>query len=235
MKKEAAASSAGPGEPLRPEEEIPVTSLRPSLLRYVGLRRPDLLERGSFPRHLLPTLQAAYVEESLEQEIGEITDLERSVIESLRAQEVISENPVEREAETRTLGDRVADHVAAFGGSWTFIMTSLTFLGAWIVFNSIKGAGHAPDPYPFILLNLLLSCVAALQAPIIMMSQRRQESRDRRRAEQDYLVNLKAELEIRHLHEKMDHLLHHHGQRLLEIQTIQTQLLRQLLDERGGS
>jgi len=209
-----------------------VTSLRPSLLRYVGQRRPDLLERGSVPRHLLPTLQAGYVEESLEQEIGEITDLERSVIESLRAQEVISENPAEQEAETRSFGERVADRVAAFGGSWTFIMASLTFLGAWIVFNAFKGPGHAPDPYPFILLNLLLSCVAALQAPIIMMSQRRQESRDRRRAEQDYLVNLKAELEIRHLHEKMDHLLHHHGQRLLEIQTIQTQLLRQLLDDR---
>jgi uncharacterized membrane protein len=235
MNPEADVSAAGAGEALRPEEEIPVTALRPALLRYVRERRPDLLDRGSIPRRLLPTLQAGYVEESLEQEIGELTDLERSVIESLRAQEVISANPAEMESETRSPGDRVADRVAAFGGSWMFIIVSLTFLGAWILLNSIKGPAHAPDPYPFILLNLLLSCVAAFQAPIIMMSQRRQESRDRRRAEQDYLVNLKAELEIRHLHEKMDHLLHHHGQRLLEIQTIQTQLLRQLVEDRSDS
>ena len=214
---------------------MPVTALRPSLLRYVSERRPDLLGHGGIPRRLLPGLQAAYVEESLEQEIGEITDLERSVIESLREQELVSENPAEADIQTRTWGERVADRVAAFGGSWTFIIVFMGFLGVWILLNSIGRSGHVPDPYPFILLNLLLSCVAALQAPIIMMSQRRQESRDRHRAEQDYRVNLKAELEIRHLHEKVDHLLHHHGQRLLEIQTIQTQLLRQLVEERGES
>jgi uncharacterized membrane protein len=100
----------------------------------------------------------------------------------------------------------------------------------WIFVNTAVWAVNPPDPYPYILLNLLLSCVAALQAPVIMMSQNRQESRDRRRAEQDYQVNLKAELEIRHLHEKLDHLLHHHSERLLEIQQIQIDLLRQLLD-----
>jgi uncharacterized membrane protein len=100
--------------------------------------------------------------------------------------------------------------------------------------KSLMLLARPPDPYPFILLNLLLSCLAAFQAPVIMMSQNRSEARDRRRAELDYRINLKAELEIRHLHEKLDHLLHQHGERLLEIQTIQTELLRQLVERHAA-
>jgi len=214
---------------------IPFLSLRPSLLTFIRKKHPDLAGDGCIARDVLPTIQAEFVEDALSEEIGEITDLERSVIDSIREHEIISEHPDDTEGlEKRTFGDRLADHIASFGGSWKFIIIFGTFIFAWIILNVVIMIAKPPDPYPFILLNLLLSCLAAFQAPVIMMSQNRGEARDRRRAEQDYQINLKAELEIRHLHEKLDHLLHQHGERLLEIQTIQTELLRQLV-ERGGS
>ena len=104
-------------------------------------------------------------------------------------------------------GDRLADKVALFGGSWTFIISFMVLGVAWITFNSVALVFKPADPYPFILLNLILSCLAALQAPIIMMSQNRQEAKDRTRAEHDYKVNLKAELEIRRLDEKIERIL----------------------------
>ena len=132
--------------------------------------------------------------------------------------------------EARGLGERIADRVAVFGGSWTFIGIFAGVLVAWMALNSLVLLTRAFDPFPFILLNLVLSCLAAIQAPVIMMSQNRQEARDRRRAEHDYMVNLKAELEIRLLHEKVDHVLRHQWERLMEIQQIQIELL----NERGG-
>jgi len=128
--------------------------------------------------------------------------------------------------EKETFGERVADTVAAFGGSWTFI---IAFVIALVAYSTISVAmrQRSWDPYPFILLNLFLSMLAAIQAPIIMMSQNRQESRDRMRSENDYQVNLKAELEIRHLHEKIDVLLKHQWQKLLEIQQIQIDLMKE--------
>jgi len=123
------------------------------------------------------------------------------------------------------LGERVADRVAEFGGSWSFIVLFWTVLGGWIILNSVSLLTHPFDPYPYILLNLVLSCLAAIQAPIIMMSQNRQEARDRLRAEHDYGVNLKAELEIRHLVARIDQLVTHQWQRLLEIQRLQLELL----------
>jgi uncharacterized membrane protein len=179
---------------------------------------------------LLPALRADFVEQALQDEIGEITDLERTVIESLREHELVSSKPVDdAELANRTIGERLADSIASFGGSWRFIIIFGCVLVVWITANVFLLGSRPPDPYPFILLNLVLSCIAALQAPVIMMSQNRQEIRDRQHAEQDYRVNLKAELEIRHLHEKLDHLLHQHSERLLEIQQIQTDLLRQVL------
>ncbi|MEK7952597.1 DUF1003 domain-containing protein [Luteolibacter soli] len=214
---------------------IPCASLRPSLLAFIRKKHPHLGMGECIARDILPELKAAFVEEALSEEIGEITDLERNVIDSLREHEIISERPDDaEELEKRTFGDVLADRIASFGGSWKFIIIFGTFIFGWILLNVAIMIAKPPDPYPFILLNLLLSCLAAFQAPVIMMSQNRGEARDRRRAEQDYQINLKAELEIRHLHEKLDHLLHHHGERLLEIQNIQTELLRQLL-ERGGN
>ena len=197
---------------------------------------PGIAADGCIARDVLPGIQAEFVEDALSEEIGEITGLERSVIESLRENEILSIHPDEEDARTpRTFGEKLADRIASFGGSWKFIIFFATFIFGWILLNVLILTSRPPDPYPFILLNLLLSCLAAFQAPVIMMSQNRVELRDRRRAEMDYQINLKAELEIRHLHEKLDHLLHQHGERLLEIQTIQTELLRQLVERAENS
>lgn len=126
----------------------------------------------------------------------------------------------------------MADRVATFGGSWTFILSFCAVLVLWMVLN-VTGILFKPfDVYPFILLNLALSSLAALQAPIIMMSQRRQEEKDRLRGENDYQVNLKAELEIRQLHEKIDHQLAHQWERLAEMQQIQIEILEERSNER---
>ena len=118
--------------------------------------------------------------------------------------------------------------MADFGGSWTFIVSFFFVLAVWMAFNVWVASRDVFDPYPFILLNLVLSCLAAIQAPIIMMSQKRQETKDRMRSENDYRVNLKAELEIRHLHEKMDHLINRQWERLAEIQQIQLEIMQDL-------
>jgi CRP/FNR family cyclic AMP-dependent transcriptional regulator len=125
----------------------------------------------------------------------------RSTDELLRSH--VSRNANEEEEERMTFGQRIADHVAAFGGSWKFIIIFLVGMIAWMTINSVV-LHRAFDPYPFILLNLVLSCLAALQAPVIMMSQNRQSSKDRLKSDLDYQVNMKAELEVAHLHRKMD-------------------------------
>jgi uncharacterized membrane protein len=168
----------------------------------------------------------------LEQEKGELSALEEQVIQSLKEQEVISENVNEMFARQLSFGDRLSDRLAAFGGSWTFILTFAVVISIWILANAIFFARAAFDPYPFILLNLILSCLAALQAPIIMMSQNRQEAKDRLRSQYDYRVDLKAELEIRLLTAKIDQLLAHQWQRLLEIQELQLDLMEEIA-ERG--
>ena len=132
-----------------------------------------------------------------------------------------------------TLGERVADRVAEFGGSWRFIILFFAVMAVWITVNSIYLLFQPFDPYPFILLNLGLSLLAAVQAPIIMMSQNRQEARDRLRAENDYQVNLKAELEVRAVSEKLDLLIHQHWAHLLEIQQVQTEMIQDMLARLG--
>jgi uncharacterized membrane protein len=210
---------------------VPCSALRPLLLQFIRKAHPLIKDEDWIEKVTLAELKAAYVEDALSEELGEITDLEREVIESLREHEIVSASPAEKDDE-RTIGERLSDRIAELGGSWAFIIGFGLFLLMWVVVNTLVLATRPPDPYPFIFLNLILSCIAALQAPVIMMSQNRQAARDRQQAEQDYKINLKAELEIRHLHEKMDHLLHHHSQRLLEIQHIQTDLLRQLVQKR---
>ncbi len=219
------------GQALADSDAVPCSSLRPSLLKFIQTLHPQITEADYVAREALPDLQAGYVETALSEEMGEITTLEREVIESIREHEILASKPDDDASlASRTFGERTADHIARFGGSWRFIILFGVFIVVWIAANVLLWRGAAgPDPYPFILLNLILSCLAALQAPVIMMSQNRQEARDREHAEKDYQVNLKAELEIRHLHEKLDHLLRQHSERLLVIQQIQVDLLRQLL------
>jgi uncharacterized membrane protein len=170
----------------------------------------------------------------LQDEIGELSALDHEVIESLQQHEILSSD-ISKQFETKlTFGERLSDRIASFGGSWKFLITFFSILVVWIIINGVLLMIHAFDPYPFILLNLILSCLAAVQAPVIMMSQNRVEARDRLRAENDYKVNLKAELEIRHLHEKIDHLLRGQYNRLFEIQQIQIELLEEIGRKREG-
>lgn len=169
-----------------------------------------------------------YVRSLLETEKGELNTLDNEVLESLKQQEILSRNPDDEIQSIETFGQRLADRIAAVGGSWNFILMFTLVLLVWIVINTIVLTTRPFDPYPFILLNLVLSCLASIQAPVIMMSQNRQEARDRLHAKRDYQVNLKAELEIRHLHQKLDHLLSHQWERLVEIQEIQMELINEL-------
>jgi uncharacterized membrane protein len=169
------------------------------------------------------------VEDVLEASHGELTALEEDVVESLKEHEILTRDVNAEFERVLTLGERIADRVADVGGSWVFIGTFFAVLVVWITVNSHLLVHRPFDPYPFILLNLVLSCLAAIQAPVIMMSQNRQEAKDRLRSEHDYRINLKAELEIRHLNSKMDQLLTHQWQRLLEIQRIQTQLMDEIV------
>src|SRR6267143_2761154 len=181
--------------------------IRPSLLEFIKKKLPDLDSKGFICLDDLGKFRKDYFKEVLEDEIGELSALDNEVIESLQQHEILSSDLSKQFERKLTFGERLSDHIATFGGSWKFLISFGGVLVIWIAINGVILATHAFDPFPFILLNLILSCLAAVQAPIIMMSQNRAESRDRLRAENDYKINLKAELEIRHLHEKLDHLL----------------------------
>ena len=174
------------------------------------------------------------VEEFLRRAGGKLTEREKRVVESFINRRHVSRNVSGEFEGERTFGERVADAVARFGGSWTFIFIFASVLIFWVIFNSYVLLSRAFDPYPYILLNLFLSMLAAVQAPIIMMSQNRQAARDRADATHDYEVNLKAELEIRHLHEKLDELREQKWAALVEMQQEQIRLLERLLRERAG-
>jgi uncharacterized membrane protein len=208
---------------------VPGEMLRPAIIDTIKKRNPTWTPAQMICVDCLDLLRSEYVEDALKDEVGELSKLEQEVIDSLREQETLTENINLAFEKSVTFGQRVADQVATFGGSWIFIGTFFLVLATWIGINSLSASLRPYDPYPYILLNLILSCLAALQAPIIMMSQNRIEARDRLRSENDYQVNLKAELEIRHLHEKLDVLLKHQWQKLLEIQQIQMDFMKELM------
>src|SRR2546430_3310311 len=211
-----------------PQEGQIAEFIRPSLLGFIKKRVPSLDEKGFICFDDLGQFRKDYVREVLQDEIGELSTLDQEVIESLHEHEILSSD-ISKQFEIKlTFGERLSDRIASFGGSWRFIILFGSVLFGWIILNAIFLLNRGFDPYPFILLNLILSCLAAIQAPIIMMSQNRSEARDRLRAENDYKVNLKAELEIRHLHEKIDHLLRRQYNRLFEIQQIQIELLEEI-------
>src|SRR5437870_4988918 len=202
--------------------------IRPSLLEFIKKSVPEWDDKGFVCFDDLGEFRKDYVKEVLQDEIGELSTLDQEVIESLQEHEILSSDISKQFEKKLTFGERLSDHIASFGGSWRFIILFGAVLFGWIILNAIILLNRSFDPYPFILLNLILSCLAAIQAPIIMMSQNRAEARDRLRAENDYKVNLKAELEIRHLHEKIDHLLRRQYNRLFEIQQIQIELLEEI-------
>lgn len=206
-------------------------SLRPHIFSLIKNDFPDFNEDSLISITELNRYRKKYLESILTDEVGELSKIEQEVIDSINANEVLSDN-IEFDIQTKvTFGQKIADRVASFGGSWRFIIGFFSFLIVWIIINTTILLQNSFDPYPFILLNLILSCLAAIQAPIIMMSQNRKEDRDRTRSEHDYKINLKAELEIRLLHEKMDHLLIHQNKRFVEIQQIQMDLMEDILNK----
>lgn len=211
---------------------VPLGSLRPALIALIRTEHPTLGDSDLITTTSANRYRSRYIEQLLRRERGAFTELDAEIVQSIANQETLAGNIEDDFAGSRSLGDRAADALASFGGSWAFLITFSAFLAGWMLWNRAQGA-QAFDPFPFILLNLVLSTIAAVQAPIIMMSQRRQESRDRMRARSDYQVNLKAELEIRLLHEKIDHLIAREWQRLEEARAVQLEMLNSPTPEDG--
>jgi uncharacterized membrane protein len=190
-------------------------------------------EQGWICENDLQKYRSRHVQSLIETVKGKLTGLEREVLESIEETDILTTNPVQDAVGGLTLGQRLADRIADFGGSWAFISIFGVFLFIWMIVNSFLLVMQPFDPYPYILLNLVLSCLAAIQAPVIMMSQNRQEARDRLRAMHDYQINLKSELEVRHLHHKVDHLMSHQWEMLVEIQEVQRDFLDALSSRTG--
>jgi uncharacterized membrane protein len=205
--------------------------LREPIYRLILKDHPDIRKTDFISKEELNAYRKKYLETLITDEIGELDVLEKEVVDAIQNNKILSENIEPDIEEQLSIGQKLADKIAEFGGSWTFIIVFFSFLFLWMIVNILILRNHSWDPYPFILLNLILSCIAAIQAPIIMMSQNRQEQKDRIRSEHDYKVNLKAELEIKLLHEKLDHLMIHQNRRLLEIQEIQTDFLEDILKQ----
>jgi uncharacterized membrane protein len=215
-----------------PKNELLIGKLiRPALLDEIRKDHPGFSEDQFISVSELNVYRRRYIENILKEEYGSLSQLENAVLESINKGELIAEDIDETIEKKLTVGQRFADKLAEFGGSWAFISLFAVFILLWVITNVYWMVAKPFDPYPFILLNLILSCIAAVQAPVIMMSQNRQEEKDRERSKHDYKVNLKAELEIRTLHEKIDHLILIQQQKLWEIQQIQIEMLEDIMNE----
>jgi len=212
-------------------EDVKGQDIREGIFNLIKSNFPDFDQDDFITIAELNQYRRLYLTSLITQEKGEIALIDKDVIEVIKNNSILSENIQDEIEAELTFGQRLADQVASFGGSWTFIITFFSFILVWMIINIWFLATRPFDPFPFILLNLILSCLAAIQAPIIMMSQNRQEQKDRQRGEHDYKINLKAELEIKLLSEKIDHLLVHQNKKLLEIQEVQTDYLEDLMKE----
>jgi len=218
-----------------PDELRPAALVRPDIVAKIREAKPDWDENGYICENDLEKYRNLYFEELILTDLGEVTSLEREVLKSMEAGEILARDTAKDLNESRSFAERISDQVAEFGGSWVFIGLFGLSVVLWMGLNSFLLLTRPFDPYPYIFLNLILSCVAAFQAPLIMMSQRRQETRDRTRSMHDYQVNLKAELEIRQLHKKLDHLMNHQWERLLTLQKLQMELLQETRERKGPS
>ena len=212
-----------------PSQVVQGNEIRKGVYDLIQAEFPDFTFKSIISLEELNVYRRIYLTQLVEQERGELAVIDFDVMKAIRDNSILSENLQDKAEGALTLGQKLADKIATFGGSWTFIISFFSFLTIWILINVIFLNSKTFDPYPFILLNLVLSCLAAIQAPIIMMSQNRQEQKDRQRADHDYKINLKAELEIKLLSEKMDHILVHQNKKLLEIQEVQIDYLEDLM------
>ena len=209
-------------------EVIKAKLVEEPLAQLIREKHPKWSAKGFICLADLNLFRTRFVTEVLRTSGQEVLDLEKEMAESLEKEELLSRNINLEFEKSFTLGERLADRIAGFGGSWTFISIFMIMLVVWMGINTWLLLEKPFAPYPYILLNLVLSCLAAIQAPVILMSQNRQEARDRVHAEHDYEINMKAEIEIRKLHEKMDHLLMHQWQRLMDIQQLQVDLMEEI-------
>lgn len=209
-------------------QKVVSQSISDNFLKFIQINNPDFNENSCLSISELSALRVQFISSKLKEQLGELSSMEKIVIDTISNGDEISNIALSQDSIPLSRGQRMADHVASFGGSWTFIISFGFFLFVWILLNTAFLLNKGYDPYPFILLNLILSCIAALQAPIIMMSQNRQEEKDRERSKLDYMINLKSELEIRTLHEKFDHLFIHQQRDLFEIQEIQIEMMKDI-------
>lgn len=209
-------------------DKVPGKIVRKSIYDLICQDHPHFTKTSNLAISELNAYRQKYIANYLAKEIGELSTLEETVLGAMKSRSTLADK-IEDGEEKLTFGQKLADAVATFGGSWSFIASFGVFMLIWISINVFVLTTHPFDPYPFILLNLLLSCLAALQAPIIMMSQNRQEEKDRARAKKDYMINLKSELEIRMVHEKLDHLIMHQQQELIEIQRMQVEMMNEIM------
>ena len=215
------------------QDKVSCNNIRVPILNLIKEDHPDLDMSKEITIGELNIYREKYISKFLKSEVGELSVLHKNVIKALTDDKSLV-TEVEDEPDNRTFGQRLADNVADFGGSWTFIIWFFVVIMIWIGANVWLLMNKGFDPYPFILLNLILSCLASLQAPIIMMSQNRQEEKDRERAKKDYMINLKSELEIRLLDDKLDHLIMHQQQELIEIQKVQIEMMNDILNRIEG-
>lgn len=205
------------------------SDMRNPLFSYIQESYPDFTIDDYISQVEFDKIRKSYLLHLVAMENDDISLIEQQVVDAITGNKILSEDVEPIIANRLTTGQRAADHIAEFGGSWRFIISFFTILVVWIIVNIWLLSKTPFDPYPFILLNLILSCLAAIQAPIIMMSQNRQDQKDRLRSESDYQINLKAELEIKLLHEKIDHLTFIQNKRMLEVQQLQADYLEEIL------
>jgi uncharacterized membrane protein len=221
--------SAISGKEFTEEEKIIAGHLHHVILNLIQKDHPSLSDDDVISVNELNFYKEKYISSFVSDNLNELGEMRDNVIQSMKEHSLLSSKLETEDKTTLTLGQKVADQVAEFGGSWIFIICFFGFLLLWIISNLYILGKQTFDPFPFILLNLILSCLAAIQAPVIMMSQNRQEQKDRERAKKDFMINLKAELEIRILHEKLDHLMMHQQQELIEIQKIQIDMMNDII------
>jgi uncharacterized membrane protein len=216
------------GKQMTKDDRVPAASIRASIVAIILKEYPSWSQEGYICRDDLNRFRTECIRDILEKENHEYASVREAVRDDGKEGDHLPKNlNVEYEKEL-TLGEHLADRIAGFAGSWTFIGVFAGSIFLWVILNTYIFLARPFDPYPFILLNLVLSVLAAVQAPVIIMSQNRQEVRDRLHAERDYQVSIHTELEIHRLHKKIDYLMASQGQRLMEIQNIQSELMGEL-------
>jgi uncharacterized membrane protein len=211
------------------EDLVPAERIPASIVDCIIRECPEWSPEGFICQTDLDRFMIQYARDVVDQERAGYASLEGTINGDIRVEDHLPKNDNVEYEKAMTLGERVSDSLAGFAGSWTFILVFAGLLVLWIVLNSYILLARPFDPYPYILLNLVLSIIAAVQAPVIIMSQNRQEVRDRLHAERDFQVSIHTDAEIHRLHKKIDYLMTDQGQKILEIQNIQLELIEELI------